>query len=131
MGDLLGCWPHWGWYYVSVALAVSVYQGWRGWHFQLRYGDRQDALAHPLVYRASRCLADAILYAVSTGVGFVAAFLAYRLLRVVPMSSMTPSTVGLLVFLVVVGGWGVTGHLPDVVMKVEALLKAMEKRVGG
>jgi hypothetical protein len=121
-------WP--AWWYCVLGAVVSLYQGWRGWHFQVRYGDSADLAAHPVAYRVSRCLADGLLYGISTAAGFAAWWLAYRVLVLVPVATMSGGVVTLLIFLVVLGGLGVTGHLPDVVLETKAIRDYVAKLLG-
>ena len=112
-------WPHWT--YIALAGVATAFQGWRGWHNQLVYGNNPRHQNTPYTgkqsywsFVLSHCLADAILYVVSSVVGFASFFLAYRGFdEMIPvMKDASGGAVALLVFLLAVGVLGVSGQLP-------------------
>jgi hypothetical protein len=122
------------WIYIQIAALVTAYQAWRGWFFQWKFSNSaQEALGRwkpdqgarpaspswldapnfsPWEIQASRCLEDALFYAVCTAAGFVSLFLAYRLFQCVALKDISVGTGGLFVFLAAVGVLGTAGQLP-------------------
>ena len=71
------------------------------------------------------CIADALLYLVSTASGFLALFLAYALsTRIDKLSEMGTGTSVVLVFLALFGILGVAGQLPHLLQQGKLLPKA-------
>jgi len=67
----------------------------------------------PFEIKMSRCLADAVLYFVSSVAGFLSLFLAYRVLQdSTQWDGVQTGTMAALVFFALLGLLGVTGQLP-------------------
>jgi hypothetical protein len=111
-------------WFVAIAVVVSLYQAFRGWYFQARMLDPKAARAERVAFHVTRSLADAIWYGVTTLGGFAALLVAYRMLAA-GAGALTGPSAALLVFLLIVAGVGVTGHLPDVMIDFEALRRRL------
>ena len=110
-------------WYLLLALAVSAYQGCRGFVFQLHgIALAQVAQTGPgFVFGARnrvqgwllRAAADAILYGVTTFAGFIALLLDERLSLYVDSvtAKLTGPEASMLIFLTLLGLLGVTGQL--------------------
>ncbi len=112
--------------YLLLAFLISCYQAYRGFMFQ-RLPIRDGWLANLSNFQKIilLCLADAILYFVSTASGFLALFYGYRLAtQIDDFSSVELGTSVLLVFLAIYGILGVTGQLPHLMAQGKLLPKA-------
>ena len=112
--------------YVGLAILVSLYQAYRGFMFQW-LPPREGWIAN-LTERQKvllLCVADALLYLVSTASGFLALFLAYALaIRIEKFSEIGTGTSVILVFLALFGILGVAGQLPHLLQEGKLLPKA-------
>lgn len=121
------CW------YVIVATLLSLYQAYRGFAFQWQFAiaqrqsQAQPPNASPIARLTPRevasivilrCLADTLLYLVTTAAGFVALFLAYRILAVTQsIQELSGGAATVFVFLTLIGVLGVTGQLPHLLQQ--------------
>ena len=114
------------WIYVGVALLVSLYQAYRGFMFQ--WLPESEGWIKNLTTTQKvvlLCVADTLLYLVSTAAGFLALFLAYALsTRIEKLSEVGTGTSVLLVFLALFGILGVAGQLPHLLQEGKLLPKA-------
>lgn len=111
-------------YFIVVAVVVSVYQAYRGFGLQW-------VLANRATWRTTvntvllLCIADAFFYLVCSALGFFALYLAHHLLFHGPslweLSASTLAFIGVLVF---VGVTGITAQLP-------ALIQRLKPRIPG
>ena len=104
--------------FITIAIIVSVYQGYRGFMFQ--YLSAQEPFKNqkiPLL-----CISDAIFYTSSCASGFIAIYFAYNLSIQLPdPSNIAVGTSVLLIFLSVFGLLGVTGQLPFLIQQGKLL----------
>lgn len=103
-------------WYIGVGTVLTIYQGYRGFMFQWVL----NATAWPDKFRRMilLCVADTILYTVSSVAGFVALWLAYELYKAIPsVPNMSAGASILLVSLSLFGLFGVTGQLPHLIQQ--------------
>jgi hypothetical protein len=104
--------------FTVLTVVVSLYQAVRGFYFQWVQhkggivGPGSD-VAEPWKFVVTRSIADALFYAVSTALGFVALLFDYRLLMSVPhVRDISAGAAAMVIFLTLFGLGGVTGQLP-------------------
>lgn len=104
--------------FIFLAVAVSAYQGYRGFMFQ--WVTAKEPFATRKV--SLLCLSDMLFYAASSAAGFVALYFAYRLSVLLPdPANIAVGTSVLLIFLAVFGLLGVTGQLPYLIQQGKVL----------
>ena len=103
-------------WYIVTALIVTLYQGYRGFMFQWLLADRERWTRRQRVILL--CIADSVLYLVSTAVGFASLWLAWKLCpRGEAFGQVGTGAAGLIAFLGVVGVVGVVGQLPNLIQR--------------
>ena len=125
--------PFW---YLAPGLVISFYQAYRGFILQFQTARNQRkaeedggetfALGAQTKFQiwVVRALADGILYLVATLTGFIALWIAGRLLDRAPCpTEISAGASALFVFLVLYGVLGVTGQLPNLLQKTDSLLR--------
>jgi hypothetical protein len=121
--------------YLVLAIIISLYQGYRGYMFQWLYAIEKGSEEEKKPENASKlkwtrnqkifllCIADMLLYIISTFLGFLALFLSYRILSEVPdLFDIGGGLTALLIFLIIFGLLGISGQLPNLMQKAELLL---------
>ncbi len=121
--------PYW---YLILAIALSAYQGYRGFKFQWIFAkekknqesaaatdQQKEQITWTLPQKISLlCIADMFFYLITTLLGFIALFLSYNVLS--QIQSLTEAGAGLsalLIFFIVFGVLGVSGQLPYLIQQ--------------
>ena len=104
--------------FITIAVIVSAYQGYRGFMFQ--WFGANELFAKRKV--SLLCISDMFFYVVSCASGFVALYFAYQLSVLLPdPANIAVGTSVLLIFLAVFGLLGVTGQLPFLIQQGKLL----------
>jgi|SRR5882724_225521 hypothetical protein len=112
------------WWFIAVALIVSVYHGYRGYVLQRAFAHYQQAQFGP-TYTLSRIqtivtrpVYDGLLFTVCSIAGFAALWLAVSLFNTLPnIHDISGGTSAFLVFLFALGLLGVSGQLSTVLQQ--------------
>ncbi len=105
------------------AIILTIYQGYRGYRLQNVLG--------PVKEKFPKCdqiivlsLADTILYAICSAVGFISLWIAYEMTGhydIKTLQSLTTGSSVFLLFFILLGLLGVTGQLPYLIQQGKIL----------
>jgi hypothetical protein len=122
--------PCWYW---ALALAITAYQGYRGFRLQwlLGLGSPHQVAAQPAAQQAEvnlsvpdrvmlLSLADCLTYALCALSGFYALVVAYRAAHLTSATDAPIAHPAVLIFLLLYGVLGATGKLPDTLNRLKA-----------
>lgn len=121
------------WWFFLVALVVSAYQSYRGFLFQMiftkpmankqnkRSKSEEKTSEHVWTHSETvilRCVADALLYLITTFSGFLAIYGANNILsRVGDIRNISGGTASVVIFMLLYGILGISGQLPHLLQQ--------------